>query len=103
MLLDVEGRKIDVRVNVSPVIHGNVVATRLLDRGQVSLSLDKLRMEPEQLQFYKQQIHAPNGLIIATGPTGRAAPVLSSGTAAGTDATAPRLVSPTSPAAACQC
>ena len=70
MMLEVQGRKIDIRVNVSPVIHGNVVAMRLLDRGMVSLSLEALGMEPDQLALYEKQINAPDGVVLVVGPTG---------------------------------
>ncbi len=70
MMISIDGRKIDIRVSVSPVIHGSVVAIRLLDRGQVSLSLDRLGMEPDQLELYEKQIHASNGVILVVGPTG---------------------------------
>ena len=45
-LIEVQGRKIDARVSVSPVVHGRAVAIRLLDRASISLALDQLGMEP---------------------------------------------------------
>jgi type II secretory ATPase GspE/PulE/Tfp pilus assembly ATPase PilB-like protein len=70
MMLEIDGWKIDIRVSVSPVIHGSAVTMRLLDRSQVELSLDRLGMEPGQRELYDRQIRAANGLIIVTGPTG---------------------------------
>jgi type II secretory ATPase GspE/PulE/Tfp pilus assembly ATPase PilB-like protein len=70
MLVEVDGRKIDIRVSVSPMIHGTAATMRLLDRTQVSLALDRLGMEPEQLELYKTQVHAASGLVLLTGPAG---------------------------------
>ena len=70
MMFTVDGHRIDVRVNASPVIHGHSIAMRLLDRSQIDLSLEALGMEPEQLEFYKKQITRSHGLILVSGPTG---------------------------------
>jgi len=70
MMIRVDGRKIDIRVNATPVIHGSVVALRLLDREQIEFSLTSIDMEAEQLERYKRQIARPNGLILFAGPTG---------------------------------
>jgi type II secretory ATPase GspE/PulE/Tfp pilus assembly ATPase PilB-like protein len=70
MLINVDGRKIDIRVNATPVIHGSVVVLRLLDREPIDFSLASVAMEPEQLKRYKRQIARPNGVILFAGPTG---------------------------------
>jgi type IV pilus assembly protein PilB len=70
MMLNIEGRQVDIRANVSPVIHGSVVAMRLLDKTAVSFSLDDLCMEPDQLELYKVQVHAAQGTILVVGPAG---------------------------------
>ena len=43
---------------------------RVLDRGNVSLDLDKLGMRDDDLNAIRQLIHKPNGIVIVTGPTG---------------------------------
>jgi type IV pilus assembly protein PilB len=43
---------------------------RVLDRGNVSLDLDKLGMREDDLTTFRQLIHKPNGIVVVTGPTG---------------------------------
>ena len=63
-------RDIDVRVSVLPMIYGEKVVMRLLDKEAVSHDLDKLGFEPKLLQDFKNAISKPHGIIIVTGPTG---------------------------------
>jgi type IV pilus assembly protein PilB len=49
---------------------GESVVMRVLDRGNVSLDLDKLGMRDDDLLVVRQLIHKPNGVVIVTGPTG---------------------------------
>ncbi len=46
----ISGREIDVRVSVIPMIYGEAVVLRLLDRSSVLLGMDKLGMSPRDLQ-----------------------------------------------------
>jgi len=68
--LKVAGREVDVRVSVIPMIHGEGVVLRLLDKGGMEFSLSKLGMEPELYETYKELIRLPHGIILVTGPTG---------------------------------
>jgi type IV pilus assembly protein PilB len=68
--LNVNNQQIDLRVNVLPTMFGESVVMRVLDRGNVSLDLDKLGMREEELVAVRQLIHKPNGVVIVTGPTG---------------------------------
>ncbi len=63
-------RDIDVRVSVLPMIYGEKVVMRLLDKEAVSHDLDKLGFEPKLLRDFKNAISKPHGIIIVTGPTG---------------------------------
>jgi type IV pilus assembly protein PilB len=49
---------------------GESVVMRVLDRGNVSLDLDKLGLREEELNLIRQLIHRPNGICVVTGPTG---------------------------------
>jgi len=49
---------------------GESVVMRVLDRGNVSLDLDRLGMREDELTSVRQLIHKPNGIVIVTGPTG---------------------------------
>ncbi len=70
MKLKVSGREIDVRVSVIPMIHGEGVCMRILDKGSVSFELRKLGMEAETYATFHELIQLPHGIILVTGPTG---------------------------------
>jgi type IV pilus assembly protein PilB len=68
--LVVQGRPVDLRVNVLPTMFGESVVMRVLDRAQVSLDLDKIGMRDDELRTFRRLIAKPNGIIVNTGPTG---------------------------------
>ncbi len=68
--LSVNNQPIDLRVSVLPTMFGESVVMRVLDRGNVSLDLDKLGIREDDLAQVRQLIHRPNGVVIVTGPTG---------------------------------
>jgi len=68
--LTVGGHPVDLRVSVLPTLFGESVVMRVLDRGVVSLSLDKIGMEAEMLRKFREVLRRPNGIVLVTGPTG---------------------------------
>jgi excisionase family DNA binding protein len=70
LLVQVEGRRIDIRASTCPGIHGEIVALRILDPLVAFPDLDHLGLEPEALERYRRIVQRPNGLIVVTGPTG---------------------------------
>ena len=68
--LKVAGRQVDVRVSVIPMIHGEGLVLRLLDKSQMEFTLSKLGMDEEVYETYREMIHLPHGIILAVGPTG---------------------------------
>ncbi len=70
MRMRVGGRDIDVRVSFLPTVHGEKCVLRILDKSQLSASIDKLGMDPETFRRFKTAVDAPHGLILVTGPTG---------------------------------
>jgi type II secretion system protein E len=66
----IAGREIDVRVSVIPMLYGEAVVLRLLDRSSVLLGLDKLGMSPRDLDIMRMILERPHGIILVTGPTG---------------------------------
>src|SRR5260221_1244544 len=68
--LSVNNQPIDLRVSVLPTMFGESVVMRVLDRGNVSLDLDKIGMREDELNTFRQLIRKPNGICIVTGPTG---------------------------------
>jgi general secretion pathway protein E/type IV pilus assembly protein PilB len=68
--LKVQGREVDVRVSVIPMIHGEGIVMRLLDKGGMEFKLEKLGMEPGLYKQFQELIRLPHGIILVTGPTG---------------------------------
>jgi type IV pilus assembly protein PilB len=70
MRVKVSGKDYDLRVSVLPTVHGEKVVLRVLDKSNLSASIDKLGLDPETFKQFKFAIDAPHGLILVTGPTG---------------------------------
>ncbi len=68
--LRVAGREIDVRVSIIPMLHGEGVVLRLLDKGGMVFDLDSVGMPPEIISVFEDLITLPHGIILVTGPTG---------------------------------
>ena len=64
------GRNVDLRVSTLPTMFGESVVVRILDRSVVSLDLDKIGMEEQSLEYFRNVIKKPNGIVVVTGPTG---------------------------------
>ncbi len=70
MRIRVAGKDYDLRVSIMPTVHGEKVVLRLLDKSNLSASIDKLGLDPETFAQFKAAVDAPHGLILVTGPTG---------------------------------
>ena len=60
----------DFRLSTTPTIFGESIVMRILDRDKVLLKLEDLGFEDENLDSFMDLIHAPNGIVLITGPTG---------------------------------
>ena len=70
MRVRVGGRDVDLRVSFLPTVHGEKCVLRVLDKSNLSASMDKLGIDPETFIRFKAAVDAPHGLILVTGPTG---------------------------------
>jgi type IV pilus assembly protein PilB len=68
--LTVESRRVDIRVVTLPLVTGESVVLRILDKGVTVESLSALGMEHAELVRFERAIHKPNGAVLVTGPTG---------------------------------
>ena len=68
--LKVHGREVDVRVSVIPMLHGEGIVMRLLDKRNMEFSLVKLGMQPDSKRQFDELIRLPHGIVLVTGPTG---------------------------------
>jgi type IV pilus assembly protein PilB len=65
------GRKvIDFRVSVLPTLFGEKVVLRILDKGNLTLDLEKFGIEPRAERDFMEAISNPYGMVLVTGPTG---------------------------------
>lgn len=70
MRVRVGGKDFDLRVSILPTVHGEKIVLRVLDKSNLSASIDKLGLDPDTFQQFKGAVDAPHGLILVTGPTG---------------------------------
>ncbi len=70
MRVKVGGKDYDLRVSFLPTVHGEKCVLRVLDKTNLSASIDKLGLDPDTFQQLKAAVDAPHGLILVTGPTG---------------------------------
>jgi general secretion pathway protein E/type IV pilus assembly protein PilB len=66
----VAGRDIDLRVSVIPMIHGEAVVLRILDRGDMKFGLEYLGMGARDYALLNKVLALPHGIVLVTGPTG---------------------------------
>jgi len=70
MRIRVAGKDYDLRVSIMPTVHGEKIVLRVLDKSNLSASIDKLGLDTDTFSQFKAAVDAPHGLILVTGPTG---------------------------------
>ena len=68
--LRVSGREIDIRVSIIPMLHGEGVVMRVLDKDAMKFSLSGVGMEEDTCTRFRELIRLPHGIVLVTGPTG---------------------------------
>ena len=68
--LTVDGHHIDIRVTTLPVVHGESVVMRILDKERMTLDLESLGMRDEDRKLLMRSAAQIQGAVLATGPTG---------------------------------
>ncbi len=68
--LNVDGRSVDLRVSTLPVVRGESVVMRILDKERVVLDLEQLGMRPQDQEQLIRGVGKVHGAVLATGPTG---------------------------------
>jgi type IV pilus assembly protein PilB len=66
----VAGKDIDLRISVSPVVWGEQVVIRLLDKSGTSLHLEDMGYVGRSLRTIKTGLERTNGMVLTSGPTG---------------------------------
>jgi general secretion pathway protein E len=68
--LKVGEKEIDIRVSTIPVLYGESVVMRLLDKEGIVIDLDFLGFSQQTLSAFNHLINKPHGILLVTGPTG---------------------------------
>lgn len=66
----VGGRAVDLRIAISPVVWGEQVVIRLLDKSGTSLRLEDMGYSGRTLRTVRDSLKSNNGMILTSGPTG---------------------------------
>ena len=68
--VEVAGKEVDLRIAISPVVWGEQVVIRLLDKSGNSFALEDMGYAGRALRTIRKGIKRPNGMILTSGPTG---------------------------------
>lgn len=68
--VNVSGKEVDLRIAISPVIWGEQVVIRLLDKSGNSFDLEDMGYAGRALRAIRKGVHRPNGMVLTSGPTG---------------------------------
>jgi len=68
--LKMKSKVVDFRVSILPVIFGEKIVLRILDKGNLTFDLTKFGFEPKAEKDFMESISRPYGMVLVTGPTG---------------------------------
>ncbi len=68
--IKIAGKEVDLRIAISPVVWGEQVVIRLLDKTGNSFELEQMGYAGRSLEVIRKGIRYPNGMILTSGPTG---------------------------------
>lgn len=66
----VANKEVDLRIAISPVVWGEQVVIRLLDKTGTSLNIEEMGYAGRALRAIRKGIMRPNGMVLTSGPTG---------------------------------
>ncbi len=70
MSLTLNGRPVDFRVSTQPIIYGENIVLRVLDREKSIVNLDRMNLSNETMHKLEVMLARPEGILVVTGPTG---------------------------------
>ena len=68
--LKVSGREIDLRLSIIPMLHGEGIVMRILDKDRMDFTLRGIGMDQDIYEQFGKLIKQPHGIVLVTGPTG---------------------------------
>ncbi len=70
LMIEIAGRRVDMRVSTLPVQNGEKVVMRVVDQLRNTRALDEIGLYPDDLAKIKGFLDRPQGMVLVTGPTG---------------------------------
>ena len=70
LMVEIGGRRVDMRVSTLPVTHGEKVVIRVIDQTRSRVALEELGFLPDDMARIKRYLGRPQGIVLVTGPTG---------------------------------
>ncbi len=64
------GKEFDFRISTLPILNGESIVIRILDKSKVMINIEDLGMHPNNYQKFSKAMKVPYGIIFVTGPTG---------------------------------
>jgi len=68
--IKLSGREVDVRVSIIPMLYGEGIVMRILDKDRMQFSLRGVGMDADVYEQFSRLIQMPHGIFLVTGPTG---------------------------------
>lgn len=68
--IKVKNSEMEIRTSTMPGTYGESIVLRILNPDSISVSIEKLGIEPRLFKILEEEISKPNGMILNTGPTG---------------------------------
>ena len=68
--LKVSDREVDIRLSIIPMLHGEGIVTRILDKDRMNFTLRGIGMDQDIYDRFGKLIQLPHGILLVTGPTG---------------------------------
>lgn len=68
--MQVDGKRIDIRVSTLPTVHGESIVLRILDQSAGVKKIAELGLSDENVIKFDKMIQKPNGIMLISGPTG---------------------------------
>lgn len=68
--LKVSGREVDIRLSIIPMLHGEGIVMRILDKDRMNFTLKGIGMDEDIYEMFGKLIKLPHGILLVTGPTG---------------------------------
>jgi type IV pilus assembly protein PilB len=70
LMVEIDGRRVDMRVSTLPIANGEKVVLRVVDQNRTRVALEELGFFPDDLERIKRYLGRPQGIVLVTGPTG---------------------------------